>query len=251
MYHGVGGSDGVTVEQFEREVCALIRRRRVVPLLEAVKSLGRAESGDLAAITFDDGYRDFAEFAVPVLRARRLHSTLFVPAGLLGKRNVWDPERPQRDILTARELRELDAHTIAIGAHGLTHRRLARLSGTDLRAETTTARAILEDACGRAVTLYAYPYGQREDFDNAAERAVEDAGFIAACSTIFGRGSGRDERFRLRRVGIEPGSSLTKVERTLDGAYDWRTSKEALGAFSRMALRRGRETVGISDHRSR
>ena len=251
MYHGIGGSDGVTIEAFEREVSALTKRRQVVPLMDAVKSLGRPESGDLAAITFDDGYRDCAELAVPVLRAKRLHATLFVPAGWLGKRNGWDAERPQRDIFTARELRELDPHTITIGAHGLTHRRLAQMPATDLQAETATARAILEDACGRAVTLYAYPYGQRDDFDNAAERAVENAGFIAACSTIFGRGSGRDERFRLRRVGLEPGNSLTIVERTLDGAYDWLTLKEALGAFSRVALRRGGGAVGISDHRSR
>src|SRR5262249_16618748 len=145
---------------------------------------------------------------VPVLRAKRLHATVFVPAGWLGQQNMWDATRPPRDILTARELRELDPHTITIGAHGHAHRRLSGLSTSQLRVETTVARRVLEDACGSVVTLYAYPYGQRDDFDAAAEAAVADAGFIAACSTIFGRGSRASERFRLRRIGIEPGDSL-------------------------------------------
>lgn len=237
MYHGIGGPDGVPVEAFEQQLAALSKRRRVVPLVEAVTSLGRPESADLAAITFDDGYRDCVELALPILRAERLHATLFVPAGWIGKSNAWDAERPRRNILTARELRVLDADTLAIGAHGLSHARLSRLPTTKLKAETATARTILEDACERPVRLFAYPYGQRDDFDQAAEAAVADAGFIAACSTIFGRASAPDERFRLRRVGLEPGDSLTTVERKLDGAYDWIASKEALGAFSRRLRR--------------
>jgi peptidoglycan/xylan/chitin deacetylase (PgdA/CDA1 family) len=250
MYHGIGGPDGITVGAFERQLTALTRRRQVVPLMDAVKNLGRPESSDLAAITFDDGYRDCAELAVPVLRAKRLQATLFVPAGWLGQQNAWDTERPPRDILSARELRELDPETITIGAHAYTHRRLSQMSTTELRSETTGARRVLEDACGRPVTLYAYPYGQRDDFDAAAEAAVADAGFIAACSTIFGRGGSADERFRLRRVGIEPGDSLTVVEGKFDGAYDWIASKEALGAFGRATLRRRGRAVGTSDHRS-
>lgn len=238
MYHGIGGDDGVTVEAFARQVTALAERRRVVPLGDAVKSLGRRESRDLAAITFDDGYRDFAELALPVLRAKRMHATLFVPAAWLGKTNAWDAGRSQRDVLTARELRELDADRVTVGAHGLTHMRLAGMPPRQVQAETLEARRILEDACGRAVTLYAYPHGQRDDFDAAAERAVADAGFVAACSTRFGRGSRPTERFRLRRVGIEPGDSLVRVEQKLDGAYDWIASKETLGALARGALRR-------------
>src|SRR5262249_53201200 len=163
MYHGLGGPDGTTVHGFERQLTALTKRRRVVPLIDAVKNLGRPESNDIAAITFDDGYRDCAELAVPVLRGKRLQAAGLVPAGWLGQRNMWDATRPRRDILTARELRELDPHTITIGAHGHAHRRLSGLSTSDLRVETTVARRVLEDACGSVVTLYAYPYGQRDD----------------------------------------------------------------------------------------
>jgi peptidoglycan/xylan/chitin deacetylase (PgdA/CDA1 family) len=239
MYHGIEGRDGMTVKAFEQQVVALTKRRRVVSLLDAVQSLGRPESADVAAITFDDGYRDCVEFAVPILNARGLPATLFVSAGWLGKSNAWDPMRPQREILTARELRALAPERLTIGAHGLTHTRLSRMSSRQLYEETRVAKKILEDACGRAVTLFAYPYGQGDDFDDAAERAVAEAGFVAACSTKFGRGSRPVERFRLRRVGFESGDSIDIVERRLDGAYDWVSSKEMLGVFSRETLRRG------------
>jgi peptidoglycan/xylan/chitin deacetylase (PgdA/CDA1 family) len=236
MYHGLGGTDGVAVEAFERQLATLAQRRKVVPLAQAVGTLGQPESHGLAAITFDDGYRDFREFAVPVLQAMGLHATVFVPAGWVGRKSTWDAGY-QRCVMSARELRELDPDIVTVGAHGVTHTRLAALPAERLRSEVHDARNLLEDVCGHPVLLYAYPYGQREDFDVTAERAVEEGGFIAACSTRYGRGSEPDERFRLRRVGIEPGDSLARVEQKLDGAYDWIAAKEVLGASGRRIIR--------------
>jgi peptidoglycan/xylan/chitin deacetylase (PgdA/CDA1 family) len=239
MYHGLGGEDGVAPDAFERQLDLLRARRRVVPLQEAVAALGRPEAAELAAITFDDGYRDFAELAVPRLTARGLHATVFVPAAVLGKHNAWDEGRAaRREILSAAALRALDPASVGIGAHGATHVRLAGLAARHpaaLDRETAGARKTLEDALGREVRHFAYPYGQLDDFDPASERAVAAAGFAAACSTHFGRGSRPDERYRLRRVGIEPSDLLEVVARKLDGAYDFCAVKERLGARVRRA----------------
>ena len=67
LYHGLGGRDGISERDFSAQLELLSSRRRVVPLREALQSLGEAESQELAAITFDDGYVDFAELAVPAL----------------------------------------------------------------------------------------------------------------------------------------------------------------------------------------
>src|SRR5262245_55818374 len=79
MYHGVGGDDGVTPGALAAQLDALRARRRILPLREAVALLGRPEAHDVAAVTFDDGYRDFAALAVPLLRERGVHATVFVP----------------------------------------------------------------------------------------------------------------------------------------------------------------------------
>lgn len=240
MYHGVGGVDGVGPEALGEQLDALRTRRRVLPLREAVALLGRPEARDVAAVTFDDGYRDFAELAVPRLREREIHATVFVPAGWIGGTNEWDQGRaPPRELMREAELRSLDPDWIEVGAHGLSHRRLRGLAPEELQRETTGAKALLEKACGRPVRLFAFPYGQPDDFDGAAEWAVRGAGFDAACSTMFGRGSLPSERYRLRRVGIACDDSLAVVARKLDGAYDWTAYKEALGSRLR-AFRPGR-----------
>ena len=242
MYHGIGGEDGLPLDQFERQLDVLSEVRRIVPLKEAVTALGTVEAHQLAAITFDDGYRDFAQLAVPALVRRGLHATVFVPAGLIGDQNRWDTDSgvaPPRAILDGAGLRDLDDRHVEVGGHGLTHCRLAGLSPERLQAETAEARARLEDVCGRAIRLFAYPYGQLDDFDHAAEEALEQAGFAAACSTHFGRGSSPRERFRLRRVGVRPSDTPLDFQKKLLGAADWVTPKEKLGA----ALRRFRRTA--------
>jgi peptidoglycan/xylan/chitin deacetylase (PgdA/CDA1 family) len=175
---------------------------------------------------------------VPALARRGLHATLFVPAGLLGQTNAWDRGYAQeRRILDAAALRALDPAHVELGAHGLSHCRLAGLAAPALRAETFEARARLEQVCSRSIRLFAYPYGQLDDFDAAAQAAVADAGYLAACSTHFGRGSRPEERFRLRRVGIVPQDTPASIERKLDGAYDWTARKERLGAWLRARRR--------------
>lgn len=239
MYHGIGGADGVRADQLGCQVEALARRRRIVSLREAVAALGKPEAAELAAITFDDGYRDFGEIAAPLLSARRMHSTVFVPVGFLGEWNRWDEGKMERrEIMDATRLRQLDPRWVDVGVHGASHCRMRGLGAAELERETRAARAQLEEILGRPVELFAYPYGQRGDFDPRAEQAVASAGFAAAASTCFGRGSRPDERFRLRRVGVEPHHSLVDVERRLDGAFDWLAVKESLAHAVRQGLSR-------------
>ncbi len=240
MYHGLGGSDGIARDSFAAQIGILKARRRIVPLVELVDRLEDPKAVDLAAITFDDGYCDFAEIAVPVLEAAGAHATLFVPAGLVGRSNEWDSgTHATRPILDAQSLRQLDPAHVEIGGHGYSHRRIVALNRESLELETLGCRRELERILERPVRLFAYPYGQRGDFDSAAERAVAEAGFQLACSTCFGRSSRIRHRYRLRRVGIEPGDDLERVAAKLDGAYDWVAWKERL-AHGLRSITRGR-----------
>jgi len=74
------------------------------------------------AITFDDGFVDFAENAFPVLSRLNMPATLFIPTGFVGRRASWlrgrDAERP---ILGAADLADLARHGFEIGSHGRMH----------------------------------------------------------------------------------------------------------------------------------
>lgn len=71
-------------ERFDRLMGQLARSFRVLPLGEALTAMdaGRLPMGALS-VTFDDGYADNAEVALPILRRHGLRATFFVATGFL------------------------------------------------------------------------------------------------------------------------------------------------------------------------
>lgn len=68
---------------FARQADWLAARAEVAPLGESLQARGAA-SRPRVAITFDDGYRDNAELAAPILGSRGLRATFFVASGFVG-----------------------------------------------------------------------------------------------------------------------------------------------------------------------
>lgn len=79
--------DLVVTPEALREHCAILRHvYEVLPLHEAWGALrsGSNRSRPLAAITFDDGYRDNHRYAAPILAKHGLRATFFVITDLVG-----------------------------------------------------------------------------------------------------------------------------------------------------------------------
>lgn len=71
--------------RFDRLVTWIAAQFRVLPPLEACERLVRGTLPARAAIvTFDDGYRDNAEVAVPILQRHGLQAAFFVATGFVG-----------------------------------------------------------------------------------------------------------------------------------------------------------------------
>lgn len=84
-----------TPAAFEASMKTLARHYRVVSIEEVLECVRRARPLPARAVllTFDDGYRDFAEIAWPILRWLRLPVTLFVPTAYPGDPTLefwWD-----------------------------------------------------------------------------------------------------------------------------------------------------------------
>ncbi|MES2739992.1 MAG: polysaccharide deacetylase family protein [Pseudomonadota bacterium] len=77
--------------RFARQLGLLKRFFRVMPLLEAAR---RLQDGSLppraACITFDDGYADNAQVALPLLRRHGLSACFFVASGYLDGGRMWN-----------------------------------------------------------------------------------------------------------------------------------------------------------------
>ena len=76
---------------FERQLRLLKRFYTVLPLPVALQ---RLQDGSLpqraACITFDDGYADNAEHALPLLQQHGLHATFFIATGYLNGGQMWN-----------------------------------------------------------------------------------------------------------------------------------------------------------------
>jgi peptidoglycan/xylan/chitin deacetylase (PgdA/CDA1 family) len=74
------------------EICGwLASWARVLPLDEAVQRLAkRSLPARALAITFDDGYADNHDVALPILRKHRLNATFFIATGFLGDGRMWN-----------------------------------------------------------------------------------------------------------------------------------------------------------------
>ena len=85
----------VTPEEFDRQMRFVARAYHVVPLGQIVAAVRRRTAFEpgLCAVTFDDGWRDVYEFALPILKRHGIPATLFVATGPVDG-TAWDwPER--------------------------------------------------------------------------------------------------------------------------------------------------------------
>lgn len=130
-------------------------------------------------ITFDDGYMNNFEFAFPILREHGMKGCVFLVYETVGKHNAWhDPatEPWLRMLSWAQVLEMQDSGVFEFGSHTMRHRNLAELPPEDVRWEAKESKRRLEDALGREVMAFAYPYGAGA-YQPAVRRAVIDAGY--------------------------------------------------------------------------
>ncbi|MFN7974147.1 MAG: polysaccharide deacetylase family protein [Acidobacteriota bacterium] len=178
---------------------------------------------DALAITFDDGYGNLLDHALPVLRKHGMRATVYALAGKLGGSNDWPgepPEIPRLPLLDVAGLRTLQSAGWEIGSHGDLHSHLPALSGAALDREISGSKARLEDATGHPVTHFAYPYGE------ATPRVKElcRARYRAAAGVRLGFARSTDDRFDLPRIDMYYVPSARALDR-LPGAagrgYVW------------------------------
>lgn len=185
MYHGVAdvAEDPnqlcVTPGRFAEQMTWLTRHGlRGVGIGALVDALRAGRHRGLVGITFDDGYVNVLEAALPELLRHGFTASMFIISDRLAGTNDWD-EGPAWPLMSADQVRELAAAGMEIGSHSATHQRLAGVSADQLEAEVSGSRTRLGELLGTRIGGFAYPYGS---MDAAARDAVRDAGYDYACA---------------------------------------------------------------------
>lgn len=259
----------------------------LVSLDEAILRIGRPDARRFVAVTFDDGYRDLVEHALPILRRHGAPFAAFVTSGFADRTarlwwveleaavraldSVSVPERNAviecaeelgktfaydalyRSLRTASEpallaavadlaaRAQLDSQALTrtlcldwagikalareplctIGAHTVTHPRLAKLDDAAARREMRDSRQRIEMEIGLPVRYLAYPIGDAASAGPRDYATARDLGFSAALTTRPGTlfPTHRDHLWSLPRVSLNGlWQSLDALEVMLTGA---------------------------------
>ena len=238
----------ITPEFLDAALGAIARRFAWAPLAEVPQRLAQ-DGPPFAVLTFDDGYRDFRDFALPLLERHQAPATLFSSPGLIeGTARLWWLEleetirrldavelalpegglrlparnaaeksaafervywtlraRPEAALLDAvaqlaqragvgrvgeadfldwDETAELARHPlIEIGAHSLTHRRLAQWPEAAAREDLMGCKAAMEARLGRPMTSFCYPVGDPTSAGPREFALTREAGYKVAVTT--------------------------------------------------------------------
>jgi len=166
-------------------------------------------------LTFDDGYKNFIEYAAPILIEYKAHATMFVVSEMVGLHPTWFHRDQQhiRPFLVSYDYSESELYTlhqildhpetmqlmdwdelgslqsagIDIESHGSNHRFLTHLETGELEQELLLSRATIGEKLKKEVSLVAYPYGDCNQKVSLATFSMGySAGFIANYHLDFG-----------------------------------------------------------------
>jgi peptidoglycan/xylan/chitin deacetylase (PgdA/CDA1 family) len=182
------------------------------------------KSGKVVGITFDDGYLNNLTNALPALKKQGFSSTCYVVDGLLGKTNVWDEHISiaQTPLMTAEQLLQWQAGGQEVGAHTQHHLDLTQSEDSRSRREIACSKPFLEQALGKVVQHFCYPYGK---FEARHADMVNEAAYETATTTVRGRVHVATNMLTLPRVPVVRSTSLGVFWLKIASAYEDNKSK--------------------------
>jgi len=172
--------------------------------------------GRRVMLTFDDGYSDFAEHALPLIERYGFEAELFVVTGHVGATNDWETTLRERyRLMDWATIAQLPPKTVHIGSHTDTHRMLTAVSAEVATRELVRSRLTLEQRLGRGVSSLAYPYGPAS---GAVQQLARAAGYDFALTTLEWRAYLGADLMKLPRLEVYGGQSFSEFERMMIGS---------------------------------
>lgn len=196
----------VSPESFERQLEYLKHSRTLVISLDSLKNTlliePKTHAEGQAVFTFDDGYLDNYDAALPLLIRYGFKAAFFITTGWIGG------ESPEgHPMMNEKQIRELSDAGMTVGAHTVTHPWLAKIPEEEARRELADSKARLEDIIGREVNWLCYPSGS---FNPQIEELARELGYVGACSVIRDNRMHAGQLYHLPRVMVMHDTSLLR-----------------------------------------
>lgn len=171
------------------------------------------------AVSFDDGFVNLLENALPALQAQQIPATLFIPSACLGQTPPWlqgsSHDNAQQQIMTAEQLTALSPEYILIGSHSAHHADLSACEPDALDRELQESKIFLEALLKRPITLLAFPYGRYNE--QVLERSA-----LAGYQRVFAADPiAQESDFFMGRTDASPNDWSIEFYLKIHGAYQW------------------------------
>lgn len=122
---------------------------------------------------------------------------------------ISEPTDTMRSLLLAwDELASLDKDFVTVGGHTGSHCSLGHQDEQTQREEILASKAILEKHLSNPLRCFAYPYGEKENYNDKSVAIVEQNGFELAFVQNFGYNNQNQNPFLLRRCNVYTGEAL-------------------------------------------
>lgn len=230
-YHSVHPSApyaSASPDEFAAHLDWLAASCDVVPLDVLVRTpntSGRVQ----VALTFDDGYADNHEYALPLLASRGLTATFFVTAGFLERdpavfdrlSTIWSTPHADLAPMAWSQVRELHDAGMRIGSHTWSHPNLAAIPIGQRAVELRRSKDMLEERLDTTVEDVAYPFGKlRENVDGHTYRLASEAGYRRGFVSLPRGLHSRDRVMAYPRFGVGP-DTVSSLAAKVRGDIDW------------------------------
>lgn len=232
MYHSISDNEwffAVSPQEFERQMryvkryCNPIPLRHVAEYIEGKRSLPPRS----VAITFDDGYKDFLVNALSVLEKYQVPATIFICAGEVDRSELGS-DLPLLSWEKINEVLRVSAYAegqnsrqsalVEIGSHGLTHKKLGRISPEEAKNEINESRVIIKEKIGAKPDFFAYPKG---NFSKAVRDLVMRAGYLGAVSVEQRTVKKNDNPYSMPRIQIDDSHPFFEFRARITKVSDW------------------------------
>jgi Predicted xylanase/chitin deacetylase len=221
MYHSIAEGSGPTSippETFRRQIETMAECGYQTISLASFKSW---HSGALdlpekpVAITFDDGFADFADTAFSILRKHKFTATVFLPTGKIGATEDWEPTK--RPLMSWSQVAELAKQGIDFGGHSVNHSDLTKLSAEHVAYEIKRCHDDIAEKVGRSPVSFAPPYGRSGE----REREFVKRHFQLSLGTRFQRAGRQDDLYDIPRIEMHYFRDPHRWRAFLEGRSEW------------------------------
>lgn len=212
LYHRVNDElrDSVTVgvEQFDRQMAYIKNNYPIASIENIIKGdLPRNTKRPVICVTFDDGYRDNYDYAVPILLKHQIPAAFFVSTGMIGQERGFqhDIDKLGRALpnMDWSQITEMKNQGFTIGSHTVSHLNCGHAPLDQIRAELLESKNVLQEKLALDEVIFAYPFGKKTDFSPQALNIVKELGYVACLSAYGGINKLEIDQYNVLRTGID------------------------------------------------